>query len=178
MPSAIRAGAEKPRKSGRAAVDAWLLTDIVTRLRRVLRASIRSEYPWEALPMAQVEILQRLRDEPGLRVNDLAARHRLANNTVSVLVQQLVAADLITRTPDPVDRRAVRLHLTPHGLQMLTDWRAAHERRLAMAMDRLDTADRSAVLAALPALSRLVDQLESSEVLATVDDPPGRQTPA
>ena len=129
MPSAIRAGAEKPRKSGRAAVDAWLLTDIVTRLRRVLRASIRSEYPWEALPMAQVEILQRLRDEPGLRVNDLAARHRLANNTVSVLVQQLVAADLITRTPDPVDRRAVRLQ--PHPTRPADAHRLAGSPRTA-----------------------------------------------
>jgi len=42
-------------------VDAWLLTELVTRLRRVLRASIRTDYPWESLPMAQVELLQRLR---------------------------------------------------------------------------------------------------------------------
>jgi len=82
-----------PRK--RIAIDAWVLTDIVTRLRRVLRASIRSDYPWEKLPMAQIEILQRLHAEPGLRVNDLAERHRLANNTVSVLVQQLVVAGLV-----------------------------------------------------------------------------------
>ena len=32
------------------------------------------------LPVAQVESLQRLHHEPGLRVNDLAARHRLASN--------------------------------------------------------------------------------------------------
>jgi hypothetical protein len=91
-----------------AALDAWLLTDIVGRLRHVLRSSIRSDYPWETLPMAQVELLQRLRDEPGLRVNDLAARHRLANNTVSVLTQRLVVADLVARTEDPDDRQAVR----------------------------------------------------------------------
>jgi hypothetical protein len=34
------------------------LTDVVTRLRRALRSSIRTEYPWESLPMAQVELLQ------------------------------------------------------------------------------------------------------------------------
>ncbi|HZC52091.1 MAG TPA: MarR family winged helix-turn-helix transcriptional regulator [Mycobacterium sp.] len=155
--------ARTPRTRQRTAVDAWLLTDIVTRLRRVLRASIRSDYPWEALPMAQVEILQRLGDEPGLRINDLATRHRLANNTVSVLVQQMVVADLITRTTDPADRRAVRLNLTDGGRQMLTEWQGAHERRLESALDRLDSADRSAVLAALPALSRLVDELETAE---------------
>src|SRR6266496_5966925 len=128
--------AKRPRRHP-AAVDAWMLTDIVTRLRRVLRASIRSDYPWEALPMAQVEILQRLRDEPGLRVNDLAVRHRLANNTVSVLVQQMVVAGLVTRATDPADRRAVRLDLTDEGRQMLAEWRQAHERRFDAALDRL-----------------------------------------
>ncbi len=157
-----------PAAAAHAAVlDAWLLTDIVNRLRRVLRASIRSDYPWESLPMAQVELLQRLREEPNLRVNDLATRHRLANNTVSVLVHQLVQADLVTRTEDPVDRRAVRLRLTSDGLGMLTAWQHAHEQRLEHAMDLLDRTDRTAVLAALPALSRLVDQLETDDILGS-----------
>lgn len=150
-----------------AALDAWLLTDIVNRLRRVLRASIRSDYPWESVPMAQVELLQRLREEPDLRVNDLATRHRLANNTVSVLVHQLVKAGMVTRTEDPNDRRAVRLRLTNDGLDMLTAWQLAHEQRLEHAMDQLDQTDRTAVLAALPALSRLVDRLEADDVLGS-----------
>jgi DNA-binding MarR family transcriptional regulator len=141
-------------------VDAWLLTDVITRLRRVLRASIRSEYPWESLPMAQVEILQRLRDEPELRVNDLATRHRLANNTVSMLVQQLVEGGLVERTADSRDRRAVRLALSADGERMLTAWLHAHEQRLAAALGRLDTADRAAIAGALPSLARLVDELE------------------
>lgn len=154
------------------AADAWALTDVVTRLRRVLRASIRTDYPWESLPMAQVEILQRLRDEPGLRVNDLAARHRLASTTVSVLVQQLVVSGLITRTPDPDDRRAVRLALTPAGRRTVEAWLRAHEHRLQAALRRLDKADRAAVLAAVPALTRLVDELESDETPRT--DTPAR----
>ncbi len=141
-------------------VDTWQLTELVTRLRRVLRASIRSEYPWESLPMAQVELLQRLHEEPGLRLNDLAARHRLANNTVSVLVQQLVSAGLVSRTARPEDRRAVMLELTDAGRQVLTDWQAAHQRRLSGALTQLPDADQHAISAALPALSRLVDALE------------------
>lgn len=151
----------------RTAIDAWVLTDVITRLRRVLRASIRSDYPWEKLPMAQVEILQRLHAEPGLRVNDLADRHRLANNTVSVLVQQLVVAGLVARATDPADRRAVRLELTDSGRGMLTDWQQAHERRIDAALGRLSVADRTALVAALPALSRLVDELESVEAAET-----------
>lgn len=156
--------------AGPPALDAWLLTDVVTRLRRVLRASIRTDYPWESLPMAQVEILQRLRDEPGLRVNDLAVRHRLANNTVSTLIQQLVVAGLVTRTEDRADRRAVHLRLTSAGLAMLDAWQDAHQKRLRSAMGRLARADRDVVTAALPALSRLVKQLEIDDATETEAD--------
>jgi len=142
-------------------VDAWLLAEVITRLRRVLRASIRSEYPWESLPMARVELMQRLREEPGLRLNDLAARHRLASNTVSTLVQHLVTAGLVSRQPDPGDRRAVLLRLTAAGERMITDWQAAHQRRMASALAGLPEADQRAIQAVLPALSRLVDRLEN-----------------
>jgi DNA-binding MarR family transcriptional regulator len=117
--------------------------------------------------MAQVEILQRLHDEPGLRINDLASRHRLATNTVSTLVQQLVVAGLVTRTPDDRDRRAVRLNLTQTGLTMLRDWQRAHESRITAALGSLEQADQDAVLAALPALARLVDELEAPEIVAS-----------
>jgi DNA-binding MarR family transcriptional regulator len=139
------------------------LTEVVTRLRRVLRASIRDDYPWESLPMAQVELLQRLQDEPGLRISQLAGRQRLAVNTVSDLIQQLVVAGLVSRTGDTTDRRAVRLELTRTGQDRLRGWRQAHEQRLASALDALTADDRGAVLGALPALARLVDQLEQAQ---------------
>jgi len=144
-------------------VDAWEFTDVVTRLRRVLRASVRGEFPWESLPMAQVEILQRLADQPDLRVSDLAARHRLATNTVSNLVQQLVAAGLAERRPAADDRRAVTVRLTELGHKRLEEWLAAHERRLAEALEALDRDDRRMIVAALGPLTRLVDRLEAQE---------------
>lgn len=141
-------------------LDAWEFTDVVTRLRRVLRASVRGEFPWESLPMAQVELMQRLAEEPDLRVSDLATRHRLATNTVSNLVQQLVTAGLVERRPDPEDRRAVTVRLTARGDELLAGWLAAHEQRLGRAIAELAKDDRRVVVAAIGALSRLVDRLE------------------
>lgn len=140
--------------------DALVLTDVVTRLRRALRASIRTDYPWESLPMAQVELLQRLSESPGLRINDLAARHRLASNTVSTLIQQMVVSGLVLREPDPSDRRAVLLRLSEDGAAMLAGWSTAHEERIGAALARLAPADQAAVHAALPAFAELVAQLE------------------
>lgn len=141
------------------APEARLLTDVITRLRRTLRASIRSDYPFESLPMAQVELLQCLQERDGARVGELATALRLAPNTVSTLVQQLVDAGAVRRRPDPGDRRAARVSLTGHGRRQVRGWQDAHERRLGAALGRLPPEDRSAVLAALPALGRLVDEL-------------------
>jgi DNA-binding MarR family transcriptional regulator len=138
----------------------WSLPDLVTRLRRALRSSVRSEIPWERLPMAQVELLQRLAEEPGMRVSELAARHRLATNTVSNLVQQMVQAGLVERDVDPRDRRAVTLVATAEGLRLLQGWTDVNVRRIDAAMDELTQRDRRAIAAALPALTRLVLRLE------------------
>ncbi|MFC5908585.1 MarR family winged helix-turn-helix transcriptional regulator [Streptacidiphilus monticola] len=134
------------------------LTDAVTRLRRALRSSIRTEYPWESLPMAQVELLQTLALEP-LRVGELAARQRLAPNTVSGLVGKLLESGFVVRQADPGDRRTARIALTDAGERQLADWQRAHERRLAAALARLAPEDSKAVLNALDGLEHLAAAL-------------------
>jgi DNA-binding MarR family transcriptional regulator len=144
-------------------VEVWALADVVNRLRRILRSSIRSDYPWERLPMAQVEILQRLADEPDLRITELAARQNLAINTVSNVIQQMVTAGLVDRRVDEHDRRAVTVQLTKAGQQQLRGWLSANGRRLDAAFGDLDDGDRRAIQSALPSLGRLVERLESLE---------------
>ncbi|MFI6843252.1 MarR family transcriptional regulator [Kitasatospora sp. NBC_00085] len=150
--------AERPDLAPPAIERARRLTDVVTRLRRALRSSIRTDYPWESLPMAQVELLQTLAAAP-LRVGELAARQRLAPNTVSGLVGKLLEAGFVDRQADPGDRRTARIALTPAGRGQLDDWQQAHERRIATALDALSPADREAVTQALPALDNLARAL-------------------
>jgi DNA-binding MarR family transcriptional regulator len=148
-------GSEAPRVS-----EAQQLTEVITRLRRALRTSIRTDYPWESLPMAQIELMQCLGDRPGgSRVGELAQVLRLAQNTISGLAQQLVVAGYVDRDPDPADRRAVRITLSQAGREQLDRWIAAHERRIGSALDRLSARDRSALAAAVGPLGRLVDEL-------------------
>ena len=142
--------------------DAYALTEVVARLRRVLRASIRADYPWESLPMAQVELLQSLAEHSPARVGDLAARLRLAPSTVSGLIGQMMNARLVERGVDPADRRAAVVELSELGRAQLTDWHAAHRHRIAAALGELDPQDREAIDTAVPALSRLVDRLAAS----------------
>ncbi|GAA1354437.1 MarR family winged helix-turn-helix transcriptional regulator [Saccharothrix algeriensis] len=142
--------------------EARTLTDVVTRLRRALRTSIRSEWPWDALPMAQVELLQTLAERAPMRVGDLAAELRLAPNTVSGLVGQLIEGGLVVRGGDPADRRVARLSVTPRGHERLAAWQSAHEKRIGSALDRLDPGERADVVRALSALDHLVDHLRAN----------------
>lgn len=139
--------------------DARALTDVVTRLRRVLRASIRADYPWESLPMAQVELLQSLAEHAPARVGDLAVRLRLAPSTVSGLISQMISSGLVERGTDPRDRRVAVVALSEAGQRQLGEWNAAHRRRIAAALAELEPDERSAIGGALPALSQLVDRL-------------------
>ncbi|MBT2383587.1 MarR family winged helix-turn-helix transcriptional regulator [Streptomyces sp. ISL-11] len=147
-----------PQAAG--APDARLLTEAVTRLRRALRSSIRTDYPWETLPMAQVELLQTLAEHAPARVGDIAARQRLAVSTVSGLIGQMMTAGLVTRTVDPRDRRASAVTLTDAGRDQLAAWNDAHERRLCEALRSLTEEDRSALRTALPALLHIADLLD------------------
>lgn len=137
------------------------LTAAVTQLRRALRRSIRVDYPWEARPIAQIEVLQMLGDSGAVRLGDLAARLNLAQSTVSGLVSALVAEHLVARDVDERDRRAMVVQLTEAGRAQLAEWDAAHRERLAGALDRLNPDDRARVLAAVPALGRLAAELNA-----------------
>lgn len=150
-----------PRPTTELSGDAEQLTEVVNRLRRVLRAGIRTDYPWETLPMAQIELLQCLRDHDpdGIRVGDISEQLHLAPATTSGLVQQLVEAGTAGRHPVPEDRRVAMVRITPAGRKQLLEWQQAHERRLGAALDQLSMSHRAAVRAALPGLAALVDKL-------------------
>jgi DNA-binding MarR family transcriptional regulator len=137
------------------------LTEVVLRLRRALRASVRTDIPWESLPMAQVELLQTLVELPPMRVGDLADRLHLANSTVSGLVGQMMDAGLVARHTDQSDRRAASVAVTDAGRARLAEWERAHERRIGAALDQLSAANRTSVVKALPALGRLAEILSS-----------------
>lgn len=58
-------------------------------------------------------------DRSGTRLSDLAARAQMTHQSMSELVDGLVVAGYLERQPDPADRRAKLICLTPKGRQML-----------------------------------------------------------
>lgn len=131
-------------------------------MRRLVRRRLREEVPPRLRP-AQVELMRVVGGRPGISVAAAARELHLADNSVSTLVNQLLAAEMLRREIDPDDRRAVRLELTPKAQRHMADWRDRRARMVGARIDELSGEDRAAISAALPALGRL---------LAGLRDPP------
>lgn len=69
----------------------------------------------------------------------------------------------LTREPDPDDRRAVRLVLTPKGHAAAARLAGARRAKLAALLEGVPPAERDAVIDALGTLSRSLDHDRSQE---------------
>jgi DNA-binding MarR family transcriptional regulator len=112
------------------------------------------------LPDAQVELLRLLERTPGLGVNDVATRLRVAPSTVSNLLRSLGSAALIERKHSPHDLRAVHLYPSAHALKLLRRYDKVSRAVLDEALAKLDAEDRRALQRATLALAHLLESLD------------------
>ena len=115
------------------------------------------------LTRTQLSVLSTIARLGPLGLGELADAEGLNPTMLSRIVGKLEAAGLLLRSPDPDDRRAVSVEVTPDGAQLQQSLR---RERTALFADRLAgvTADRQALLlAALPALEELAVQMRRRE---------------
>ena len=80
--------------------------------------------------------------EGALRLNDLADRMGVSPPTASRSVDALYELGLVERVPDPQDRRALRIELTPSGKELLADRKAKAQAAFAPAVALLSASER------------------------------------
>ena len=111
-----------PTPSEPAAELAAELADEMTRaIKRIRRQTMHRLEPFGITP-GQGRALRTLSHAPGcespgraMRLSDLADRLHIAPRSATTVVDALEEAGLVERTPDPADRRAVRIVLTAAG---------------------------------------------------------------
>src|SRR4051812_28500820 len=134
-------------------------TQILDELSRLIRQLSRlSGGPDEgpSLTATQRLALFELVDQGPLRLNDLAARMGTSAPTASRAVDALDELGLVDRQPDPDDRRALQLDLTPEGRRSVDERKARVLEAVRPAVGALPAQDRER-LAVL--LARLSDEL-------------------
>jgi len=129
-------------------------------VRRVARRAVRSTVDAEALPPARSELLRLAARRPGIGVAEAAQELRLAPNSVSTMVSKLTEDGLLSRGRDEADGRSVRLSVTEAGAARIEQWRDIRAELAGRALETLSPADRKALRAAVPALTRLAEQME------------------
>ena len=114
-----------------AALDAWraFLTAHALVTRRISRDLVAEELP----DLGWYDLLWALRRSPGgrLRVNELAREVVLSPTAMSRFVDRAVAAGVVAREPDPVDRRAQQVVLTDEGRALLRRMWPVYRRGIA-----------------------------------------------
>jgi DNA-binding MarR family transcriptional regulator len=121
------------------------LRDTVARLVRRLRLE-------PGPPAPQLTVLARLDREGPASVSDLAAAERMRPQSMAQTVGDLDAGGLVSRRPDPDDRRRAFVELTSAGRELLRATRARRESWLTAALERELAADERRLLAAAVAL--------------------------
>jgi DNA-binding MarR family transcriptional regulator len=151
-PTQERPGAASTDQSG---LGSELLT-VVARLNRLATQRIRLPLPW-----AQARLLGTIDDQGEARISDLAGLDHCSQPTMTTQVRRLEDAGLVARTPDPADARAVRIRITPEGQTMLAQVRADRAAVIDPRIERLSEEDRETLSAAVGAIRRLLDDIDS-----------------
>ena len=125
---------------------------VIGQLVRRLRAERRD------LSLAQATVLGRLDRVGPCGVSDLAAGERVRPQSMASTVAALLAAGLVSRAPDPGDRRRVLIALTPAGREALAADRRRREGWLADAIrGDLSPKEQRALADAAVLLSRIAE---------------------
>lgn len=120
---------------------------IQTLARRLRRTSVDAS-PWGLSPHQArgLETVyrweQRLKDEPGIRISDLAARLHIAPRSATEVVDALEDAGLVQRRPDPRDRRAVLVGTTTAGADTATQISAQRREHSAQLLEAVPEPDQ------------------------------------
>ena len=134
----------------------------ISAVRRTTRRAVRHASPTEPLPPAKSELLRLAASRPGISVAEAARELRLAPNTVSTMVGDLASQGLISRGRSSADARTVGLSATGRARQRLAQWRDLRAELTARALSELPARDQAALGAAIPALVRLAERLETA----------------
>ncbi|WP_328989143.1 MarR family transcriptional regulator [Kribbella sp. NBC_01245] len=112
---------------------------VARQLRQMSRESLA---PWDVSP-SQSRAVRVLAHHGPVRLRDLAERLHIAPRSATEVVDDLEQRDLVERQPDPDDRRAILVRLTPKGTEVVEAMRAAKVADADAYFSGLDDADRA-----------------------------------
>ena len=112
--------------------------------RRLRSASMASLSAWDVTP-SQMRAVRVLAGHGTARSSELAHHLHITPRSATEVVDALETKGLVTRSPDPSDRRATLVSLTDRGTQLIDEVRRARGLESEKLFDRLSLRDRASL---------------------------------
>ncbi len=135
------------------------IEQVTRRLQRDLECCDRGLVGCCGITVAQSNALLALQQLGTATMNEFALEMRLHGTTMTRMADALIEKGLVVRTPDPEDRRIVRVGLSPVGQEMAERLAASKRQLLASAMAEIPAGEQEAMLKALERVAELVEKL-------------------
>lgn len=131
----------------------WLrLLTCTTLIEREVRQKLRERFD---TTIARFDLLSQLDRAPkGLTMGELSSRLMVTNGNVTGLTDALLREGLVSRAPEPGDRRSLRIRLTQAGKQFFDAMTPVHEAWIDGLMTGLTRAEMAHLLELLGKLKQ------------------------
>lgn len=138
-------------------------TEAMTRLRQVigrLARQLNTTATSAGLTPAQASVLGLIASRGPIGLPELAELEGINPTMLSRVIGKLADAGLITRSADPSDLRSVIVRIAPAGQALHKRIKAERAAAVSACFARLSEQRGKAIIAALPALEALVEELQ------------------
>lgn len=104
------------------------------------------------LSLLQLQALLFLHKSKNAQMRDVAQHFRIEMPTATDLITKLAKQKLVTRKPDPKDKRLVRLTLTTYGKTLLNEAMEHRSKKISQLLSYLSEEEKEKLLAILSVL--------------------------
>lgn len=97
------------------------ILDSFSEINKAIYRLLKKEADRAGITVVQLKALYKISTTPDIGLGELAEKLRLTNSTVSGVIDRLVHNGLVERIIPPENRRAVSIHLTEKGKELLVN---------------------------------------------------------
>jgi len=129
----------------------WLrMLSCTVRIENEIRTRLRAAF---GITLPRFDLMAQLERHPdGLRMGELSKRMMVTGGNVTGITDQLEREKLVQRVPDPSDRRAWAVRLTPAGHAAFAEMAAVHERWIDEMLADVPAEDKAALIGLLASM--------------------------
>ncbi|MEW6759703.1 MAG: MarR family transcriptional regulator [Pseudomonadota bacterium] len=129
----------------------WLrMLSCTVRIENEIRTRLRATF---GITLPRFDLMAQLERHPeGMRMGELSKRMMVTGGNVTGITDQLEREKLVQRVPDPSDRRAWAVRLTPAGRTAFAEMAAVHERWIDEMLADIPAEDKTALIGMLTSM--------------------------